>query len=157
MSEKDYAQEADRSQEISISWHTLSGTDVLQELETPVEEGLSTAEVKKRQEKFGPNELTEAPPTTFWEMLWSQINNFVIYMLLGAALISILLGDEIEAIAIIAIVILNAIMGLIQESRAEAALAALKKLAAPEASVLRDGRRVTAPAPQMVPGDIVFL
>ena len=157
MSEKDYAQEADRSQEISISWHTLSGTDVLQELETPVEEGLSTAEVKKRQEKFGPNELTEAPPTTFWEMLWAQINNFVIYMLLGAALISILLGDEIEAIAIIAIVILNAIMGIIQESRAEAALAALKKLAAPEASVLRDGRRVTAPASQLVPGDIVFL
>lgn len=54
MSEKDYAQEADRSQEISISWHTLSGTDVLQELETPVEEGLSTAEVKKRQEKLAP-------------------------------------------------------------------------------------------------------
>ena len=157
MSDENKAKEMSTSGEITISWHTMSGTDALQELETPPEEGLSTEQVKKRQEKFGLNELTEAPPTTFWAMLWAQINNFVIYMLLGAAIISLLLGDEIEAIAIIAIVILNAIMGIVQESRAEAALAALKKLAAPEASVLRDGHRVTVPASQLVPGDIVFL
>jgi len=157
MSDEKVLQESNTSEEISISWHTMSGTDVLQELETPVEEGLSDEEVQKRQQKFGPNELTEAPPTSFWEMLWAQINNFVIYMLLGAAIISMLLGDEIEAIAILAIVILNAIMGIIQESRAEAALAALKKLAAPDASVLRNGHRVNVPAPQLVPGDIVFL
>jgi Ca2+-transporting ATPase len=90
-------------------------------------------------------------------MLWAQINSFVIYMLLGAALISALLGDTIEAGAIMAIVVLNAIMGIIQESRAEAALDALKKLAAPEASVLRDGHRVSVPAAELVPGDIVFL
>ena len=157
MSDENKAKEMSTSGEITISWHTMSGTDALQELETPPEEGLSTEQVKERQEKFGLNELTEAPPTTFWAMLWAQINNFVIYMLLGAAIISLLLGDEIEAIAIIAIVILNAIMGIVQESRAEAALAALKKLAAPEASVLRDGHRVTVPASQLVPGDIVFL
>ena len=78
-------------------------------------------------------------------------------MLLAAAIISALLGDYTEAAAIMAIVILNAIMGIIQESRAEAALAALKKLAAPEASVLRDGHRISVPAMQLVPGDIVFL
>jgi P-type Ca2+ transporter type 2C len=157
MSEETIASEPKNSQDISISWHTMSETDVLQELETPVEEGLSNEEVEKRQKKFGANELTEAPPTSFWEMLWAQINNFVIYMLLGAAIISMLLGDEIEAIAILAIVILNAIMGIIQESRAEAALAALKKLAAPDASVMRNGQRVMVPASQLVPGDIVFL
>ncbi len=146
-----------KKKDVSISWHTMSSTDVLDELKTQTENGLSTSEVKARQEKYGLNELEEAPATTFWEMLWSQINNFVIYMLLGAAIISALLGDEIEAIAIMAIVVLNAIMGIIQESRAEAALAALKKLAAPEASVLRDGKRVSIPTAQLVPGDIVYL
>jgi len=157
MSEEKSVLEANESEDVSISWHTMSSTDVLQKLDTPVESGLSNEDVKDRQEKFGLNELTEAPPTTFLEMLWAQINSFVIYLLLGAAIISALLGDYIEAIAIMAIVILNAIMGIIQESRAEAALAALKKLAAPEASVLRDGHRVSVPAIQLVSGDIVFL
>jgi P-type Ca2+ transporter type 2C len=143
--------------EISVSWHAMNNTDVLQELGSQTETGLTSSEVKARQEKYGLNELQEAPPTSFWVMLWSQINNFVIYMLMGAAIISALLGDYVEAIAIIAIVILNAIMGIIQESRAEAALAALKKLAAPDASVLRDGKRLSVPAAQLVPGDIVFL
>jgi Ca2+-transporting ATPase len=157
MSDEKTAVETLSSKEISVSWHTMSSTNVVERLETQIESGLSSKEVKSRQEKFGPNELTEAPPTTFWEMLWAQINSFVIYMLLGAAIISALLGDFTEAIAIMLIVILNAIMGIIQESRAEAALAALKKLAAPEASVIRDGHRQSVPAPQLVPGDIVFL
>jgi P-type Ca2+ transporter type 2C len=142
---------------ITSAWHAMSNTDVLSTLDSQVVRGLTSAEVKDRQDKFGLNELKEAPPTPFWVMLWAQINSFVIYMLLGAAIISALLGDYVEAIAIMAIVILNAIMGIIQESRAEAALAALKKLAAPEAAVLRDGKRVSVPAAQLVPGDIVFL
>jgi len=157
MSDENNAIESSSVKEVSISWHSMNNTDVLQELETLPETGLTTEKVKARQEKYGPNELTEAPPTTFWEMLWAQINSFVIYMLIGAAIISALLSDYTEAAAIMAIVILNAIMGIIQESRAEAALAALKKLAAPEASVLRDGHRVSIPATQLVPGDIVFL
>lgn len=158
MSEENPVFDKIKAEDVSISWHTMSSTDVLDKLETPLDDGLSLEEVKARQEKFGPNELTEAPSTTFWEMLWSQINSFVIYMLLAAALVSALLGDYVEAVAILAIVILNAIMGIIQESRAEAALAALKKkLAAPEASVMRGGHRVSVPAGELVPGDIVFL
>ena len=157
MSEDNPVSEKATGKDVSITWHSMSNTDVLKTLETPLEEGLSLQEVKARQEKYGPNELTEAPPTSFWEMLWSQINSFVIYMLLAASIISALLGDYVEAIAILAIVILNAIMGIIQESRAEAALAALKKLAAPESSVLRGGHRVSVPATELVPGDIVFL
>ena len=157
MSEDSSVVEKTPAKDISISWHAMSSTDVLKRLETPPEEGLSPEEVTARQEKYGLNELAEAPPTTFWEMLWSQIDSFVIYMLLAAALISALLGDYVEALAILAIVILNAVMGIIQESRAEASLAALKKLAAPEASVLRGGHRVSVPAAKLVPGDIVFL
>ena len=157
MSEDSPVSEKITKKEVSISWHSMSSTDVLNQLATPLEEGLSPEEVKARQEKYGFNELTEAPPTTFWEMLWAQINSFVIYMLLGASIISALLGDYVEAIAILAIVVLNAIMGIIQESQAEAALAALKKLAAPESSVLRGGHRLSVPATELVPGDIVFL
>lgn len=157
MSEDSLVSQKATGKDVSISWHSMSNTDVLERLETPLEEGLSPEEVKARQEEYGPNELTEAPPTTFWAMLWSQINSFVIYMLLAASIISALLGDYVEAIAILAIVILNAIMGIIQESRAEAALAALKKLAAPESSVLRGGHRISVPANELVPGDIVFL
>ncbi len=144
-------------EQVSISWHNMSSTDVLQELETPAETGLSSEEVIARQDKYGLNELEQAPPMTFWEKLWEQINSFVIYLLLGAAIISAILGDYTEAAAIMAIVVLNAVMGIIQESRAEAALEALKKMAAPEASVLRDGHRVSVPTQQLVPGDIVFL
>ena len=157
MSNDNLSTKTEQAEDISVSWHALTNNDVLEELETKVDAGLSTEEVKARQEKYGPNELTEAPPTSFWEMLWAQVNNFVIYMLLAAAIISALLGDFTEAIAILAIVVLNAILGIIQENRAEAALAALKKLAAPEAAVLRDGSRVSVPAAQLVPGDIVFL
>jgi Ca2+-transporting ATPase len=157
MSEDSPVSEKTPGKDLSISWHSMSSTDVLKQLNTPLEQGLSPEEVKARQEKYGPNELTEAPPTTFWEMLWSQINSFVIYMLLAASIISALLGDYVEAIAILAIVVLNAIMGIIQESQAEAALAALKKLAAPESSVLRGGHRLSVPATELVPGDIVFL
>lgn len=149
-----YVESAD---DVSISWHTLTSSDALQRLESKIDVGLTSIEVAARQEQYGLNELEEAPPTTFWQMLWAQINSFVIYLLLGAAIVSALLGDYVEAIAILAIVVLNAIMGIIQESRAEASLAALKKLAAPEASVLRDGKRSSVPASQLVPGDIVFL
>ncbi|MFA7406485.1 MAG: cation-translocating P-type ATPase [Anaerolineaceae bacterium] len=147
----------ENADDLSISWHTLTSVDALQRLESKIDVGLTSIEVATRQEQYGLNELEEAPPTTFWQMLWAQINSFVIYLLLGAAIVSALLGDYVEAIAILAIVVLNAIMGIIQESRAEASLAALKKLAAPEASVLRDGKRSSVPAPQLVPGDIVFL
>ncbi|MDY6873497.1 MAG: cation-translocating P-type ATPase [Chloroflexota bacterium] len=157
MSEENPVLDKIKSEDVTISWHAMSSTDVLEKLETPPEDGLSPEEVEERQEKFGLNELTEAPPTTLWEMLWDQINSFVIYMLLAASLISALVGEPVEAIAILAIVILNAIMGIIQESRAEAALSALKKLAAPEAEVIRGGHRVSVPAAQLVPGDIVFL
>lgn len=147
---------------VDLVWHALASEKVLEELEVPEETGLSSAEVAERLELFGPNELQEREKTTFWQRLWAQINSFVIWLLIGAAIISgitaiIEKAFPTETIAILAIVILNAIMGMVQESRAEASLAALKKMASPEAQVLRDGHRQTVPAPQLVPGDIVFI
>jgi Ca2+-transporting ATPase len=143
--------------ERSNYWHHLTGDEALQELESNLEKGLDESQVQQRTEKFGANELAEAPPKTIWAKLWAQFNDFTIWLLIGAALISAVLGEWVEAGAILAIVILNAVLGIIQESRAEEALAALKKLAAPEAEVIRDGMRETIPARELVPGDVVVL
>lgn len=152
---------------LAENWHTLSSKDVLERLKV-AEQGLTSEEAKKRLEQYGPNQLTEAPRPGFLALLWEQISDFVVMLLIVAAIISALIGwgeyvktgstaEFIDAGAIIAIVILNATLGIIQERRAEEALAALKKLAAPEAHVLRDGQRITIPGRELVPGDIVYL
>ncbi len=104
-----------------------------------------------------PTSLAGKPRPTFMKMLLAQLKNFIVIMLIVAAAVSAVLGEWVDAGAIFAIVVLNSVLGVVQESRAEQALAALKKLAAPEAHILRDGRRVDIPAPELVPGDIVFL
>src|SRR5688572_29777126 len=137
-------------------WHTQTAEQVLDHLQVQAN-GLTTEEAKRRLEHYGHNQLTEAPRPTFLQMLWEQLNNFVVILLIIASVISALLGDYVEAAAIMAIVVLNAILGIVQERRAEEALAALKKLAAPDAQVMRDRRRVSVPAYELVPGDLVFL
>jgi len=137
-------------------WYALKAEDVLKHLEVK-NEGLSSAEVEKRLEIYGPNQLKEAPRPGFLALLWAQLNNFVVILLIVASVISALLGDYVEAAAIMAIVVLNSVLGIVQEQRAEQALAALKKLAAPDAQVLRDGARRSVPSYNLVPGDIVFL
>ncbi|MCS7010449.1 MAG: cation-translocating P-type ATPase [Anaerolineales bacterium] len=151
----------------SKDWHSLSLQEVLAHLQVQ-ENGLSSEEAARRLTRYGLNQLAEKPRPGFLAMLWDQINNFVVWLLIAASVVSAFIGwneyrhsgetaEFIEAGAILAIVVLNATLGIIQERRAEAALAALKKLAAPEAHVLRDGRRVTIPARELVPGDLVFL
>jgi Ca2+-transporting ATPase len=142
--------------ETEEAWHTLTTEDVLRHLEVQ-EEGLTAEQAEHRSRHYGLNQLQEASRPAFIQMLWEQVNNFVVILLIVASLISALLGDYIEAGAIMAIVILNAVLGIVQERRAEEALAALKRLAAPDAQVLRDGRRQTLPTRELVPGDIVFL
>ena len=137
-------------------WHALGAEEVLKHLKVQ-EQGLSSEEAKTRLEHYGPNQLKEASRPTFLQTLWEQLNNFVVILLIIASVISALLGDYVEAAAIMAIVVLNAVLGIVQERRAEEALAALKKLAAPDAQVIRDGRRKSVPAYELVPGDIVFL
>ncbi len=146
-----------RQSQKTLDWHSLSADETSQQLATPVDSGLDSTEAARRLELFGPNHIASAPRPTFLQLLFAQFNNFIILLLIAAAAISGLLGEWIEASAILAIVVLNAALGVIQERRAEEALAALKKLAAPEAQVLRNGSRQTVPGPELVPGDIVFI
>ncbi len=139
----------------SYSTSTIDAT--LKGLGVDLEQGLTSAEVESRMQKYGPNQLQEAPKRTFLQMVIDQLKSFVIILLLVAAAISGILGEWVDAIAILLIVILNAVMGVVQESRAEEALAALKKMASPEAHIVRDGKRITIPASQLVPGDVVYL
>jgi len=156
MSDQNYEKPLHADPDLEIHWHNLALDEVLGRLKAPTK-GLTSEEVAKRLVQYGPNELKEKPRPTFFQLVLAQLNNFIVIMLIVASIISAFLGDYIEAGVIMLIVVLNAILGVVQESRAEEALAALKKMAAPECQVLRDGQRVTVPASMLVPGDIVYL
>lgn len=143
--------------ELNEKWHALEQGEVLQLLATPPDKGLSQQEVARRRAIYGFNQLADAPPVPFWRRLLDQFNNFIVLLLIASSAISALLGDWLESGAIMAIVILNAVLGVIQERRAEEALAKLRQLAAPDAQVIRDGHRQVIPARELVPGDIVLL
>ena len=105
----------------SNSWYALDPGATVRYLNSSVEHGLSSQEAERRLHEYGPNQLAESKPPTFWQLLWEQLNSFVIIMLMVAAVISAALGDFIEAAVIAAIVVLNAALGVIQERRAEQA------------------------------------
>ena len=126
-------------------------------LQTHLERGLTQQEAQLRLAKFGANELTERPRPGFFALLWDQFNNYLVIILIVAALVSLALGEYVDSIAIMFIVVLNAVVGVIQESKAEQALAALKKMSAPNAQVIRDAQQMTLPGREIVGGDIVLL
>ena len=140
----------------SNTWHSLEADEVMQRLETSVQ-GLTTAVAQQRQAEYGPNTLPEKKRRSLFKILLGQFSDFMILVLLAAALISGLIGDPQDAIAILVIVLLNAIIGAIQEYRAERAVAALQAMSAPEAHVVRDDQNVTLAATELVPGDVVIL
>jgi P-type Ca2+ transporter type 2C len=137
-------------------WHQ-SVNETAASLRTSLSDGLSSAEVKKRRDEFGLNQLREmkgrSPVTIFLE----QFQDFIIWVLIAAALVSGFLREWVDAFAIIAIVILNAVLGFIQEYRAEKSLSALKKLSSPAAKVIRENRREIIPSNELVPGDMIEL
>ncbi|MEW6232760.1 MAG: cation-translocating P-type ATPase [Chloroflexota bacterium] len=138
-------------------FHSYHVSDVVAQLETHLHQGLTAEQAQARLAEHGPNELQERPRPGLWQMLLEQLNNFLVIILIVACVISFLLGEFLDGAAIMAIVVLNAMLGVVQESKAERALAALKKMAAPNAQVIRDGHRTTIPARELVPGDIVLL
>jgi P-type Ca2+ transporter type 2C len=139
------------------SFHHLAVTDIEAEFKTHLAHGLTSEAALRRQTEYGPNTLAESPRPGFLSLLWGQINNFLILVLISAAIVTASIGEWTDAVAIIAIVMLNTALGVVQESRAEKSLAALKKMAAPLATVMRDGRSIAVPAGELVPGDIVLL
>jgi len=138
-------------------WHTLASDEVAQRLETHIQSGLSPDEVAKRLAHFGPNALQEKRARSTWRMLLDQFTDFMIVVLIGAAIISGVVGDLGDTIAIVVIVILNAVIGFVQEYRAERAMAALKRMAEASANVVRNGHTVIIGASELVPGDVVLL
>ncbi len=137
-------------------WHTMTPADVLSALET-TSGGLSAAEAARRLERDGPNKLEEGKKKTVAGIFLSQFADFMIWVLIAAALVSGFLGEWVDAAIIAIVVVLNAVMGTVQESRAEAALAALQAMSAPTAKVLRSGSAVKVPAGELVVGDVVLL
>ena len=138
-----------------------SANQVLERLSSS-EAGLSTAEADQRRQKFGPNELKEGEKVTLIQRFLAQLKDPMLLILLAAAAVSavtsLLAGESIsEALIILAVVILNAVLGVYQESKAEQAIAALRDMTAATCKVLRDGRQVTLPSSQLVPGDVVVL
>ncbi len=140
------------------NWHSLSIEETLQVLRTDAASGLQGDEAKHRLARFGPNRLREEKKRSVAVVFLSQFNDFMIWVLLAAVLISgPWLKQYLDAAVILVIVILNAILGFVQEFRAESALAKLKELSAPIVKAVRDGRESELPAEDLVPGDLLVL
>ena len=144
-------------------WYTKDLETITKELRTNVERGLNEEEVSRRIEKYGKNRLKEKKKESMFIRFIKQFNDFMIIILIIASIVSAVIayvegsGDYIDSIIIIAIVIFNAIMGLVQETKAEKSLEALKKLSAPISKVRRSGKVVEVDSSEVVPGDIVIL
>ncbi|MBD2410616.1 magnesium-transporting ATPase [Nostoc calcicola FACHB-389] len=157
--------------ETAAVWHSLDVDKALDLLDSNADSGLTPEDIQQRLQKYGPNELEETAGRSAWEILLDQFKNIMLLMLIGVALISGFLDlmawqsgslkpGEVpfkDTIAILAIVILNGILGYVQESRAEKALAALKQLTSPLVRVIRNGRLAEIAAKELVPGDVVLL
>lgn len=138
------------------AWHALDARSVLQKLDAS-DKGLSAEEAGKRQQQYGFNEIAETPPTPRWKLFASQFRSAVVWLLIAAAIISGALGEWIDTAAILSIVLLNGILGFLQEDRSRRALQALEQMSAPLARALRDGHLQNVPARELEPGDILQL
>lgn len=147
----------DRSASQATAYHAWSLTELQQQLGIEDTQGLSAAGVETSRQRYGFNELAEAPPTPLWKKFLAQFQELVIGILIVAAIISGLMGEWTDALAILAIVLLNGILGFFQEQKAERALAALQQLSSPMAKVMRDGTLQVVPARDLVPGDRIEL
>jgi Ca2+-transporting ATPase len=138
-------------------WYRLGAAETVRRLGTDIVSGLSQAAGAERLAEHGPNTLTDHGVKSPWRILWEQLTSVLVLILIGAGAVSVFLGELTDAAAIIVIVVLNAVLGVMQEYRAEKAMAALRKLADPIVRVRRAGRTLDVPARELVPGDIVML
>lgn len=139
------------------SWHRLGAEELQEMFGVHPGTGLSAEDAVERRKESGYNELSEGKKVSPVTLLLNQFKDFMVLVLMGATLVSGLLGEYLDAITIIAIILLNGVLGFVQEFRAERSLRALKQLSAPSAKVLRNGKQEVIPAKMLVPGDIVLL
>ncbi|MDF2572262.1 MAG: calcium-transporting ATPase 1 [Sporomusa sp.] len=139
------------------SWYQMSVGETVSKFGSETSTGLSSSEASRRLSQYGYNELQEKEAEGLWQKFLNQFKNFLVLILLAASMISILVGESADALVIIAIVIVNAALGIFQESKAEKALAALKRMSAATSKLIRDGNLVVVPSRELVPGDMVVL
>ncbi len=139
-----------------VSWHQIEPKEVLENLKSS-DRGLTSEDAQSRFEQYGSNELVEKKRKSLWMMFIDQFRDFMILVLIAAAVVAGVIGEPTDTIAIAVIVILNAVLGFVQEYRAEKAMDALKNLSAPSATVIRDGHPESVSAQRLVPGDLVIL
>jgi P-type Ca2+ transporter type 2C len=142
---------------VAVAWHALAAGESAARLQMETAQGLEPAEAEQRLARFGENRLAEPPPRSRWLAFLDQFKSLLILVLIGAAVLAGAIGDLKDAVVILVVVLFNALLGFWQEHRAEATLAALKKMLSPQARVRRGGRVEEIPAAQLVPGDIVLL
>lgn len=142
---------------MGLSFWTQPISDVCENFKTDISAGLEIAEAEKRLQEYGLNLLPRKGRIVWWKLLFGQFSNLIIWLLIAAAFVAGFIGDMVDFWAIIAIVILNALLGFFQEFRAERSLEALQKLAAPTSKVIRAGRLQIIPSKQVVPGDLILL
>ncbi|MDY0236003.1 MAG: cation-translocating P-type ATPase [Gudongella sp.] len=140
-----------------MEWYQKNSSEILEELKTHKEKGLAPEVANQRLEEYGPNELKEEAKKSFLSKVIAQFSDFLILILIGAAVVSIFVGETKDAIVIMSIVVINAMLGIYQEGRAEKALDALKKMSSPTANIIRGGKSEEIKASLLVPGDIVIL
>ncbi|CAM4187045.1 cation-translocating P-type ATPase [Gillisia limnaea] len=138
-------------------WHTQSIQQVVEKLKTDVDRGLTTEEIQKRLEKYGLNKWREQKAKSIWLMFFAQLKDALIYVLLGAVVITLFMGEYVDSIIIMLVILINASLGVIQEVKAGKAIAELQKLASPKALVKRNGSIEEVSTEALVPGDIVIL
>ena len=140
-----------------MDWYKKGIEEALIALNVDPGEGLNDREAELRLNKYGSNELKEEKGTTFLSKLVAQFSDFLVLILIGAAIVSMAMGESRDAIVILVVVVINALLGIYQEGKAEKALDALKKMTSPDAKVIRAGKTVIIPAHTLTPGDIVLL
>jgi P-type E1-E2 ATPase len=138
-------------------WHTIDAQEVLKKLKSDTKNGLHQDEIHQRQEIYGRNEIPRGKKQSAWVRLLVQFHNVLIYVLMGAAIITALLGHWIDTWVILAVIVVNAVIGFIQEGKAEKALEGIRKMLSLNAVVTRSGQKMTINAEELVPGDIVML
>jgi len=149
--------DADTGAVTTGNWHLREAADVARAHAVDTAIGLDLDEVRTRAARHGPNELPTAPPRSLGSLVAEQFRDLMILVLVAAALVSGVLGDWVDTLVIVVIIVLNALIGVVQAWRADRALAALRRLAAAQAVVLRAGRTHKVPAHELVPGDVVLL
>lgn len=138
-------------------WYSKSIHEVVEEFKVDPSTGLSESEAKTRLEKYGPNKLKGQQKKSILQMFTAQLKDWLIYVLFAAVIITIFLGEYIDAIIILLVIILNAVLGVIQEVKAGNAIEALQKMSSPKSLVKRDGQVKEIDSEQVVPGDILLL